>query len=89
MTLREAIYTEHHQSSAYALVRTRVRAQCKSREQKCFCGYDKHVEVCHIKPISSFSLDTLISMINVESNLRLLCPNHHWEYDHGLLELPA
>jgi len=45
------------------------------------CGYDKHVEVCHIKPISSFTESTLISVINSLENLIYLCPNHHWEHD--------
>ena len=45
------------------------------------CGYDKHVEVCHIKPIRQFSEDTLLSVINDKTNLLLLCPNCHWEYD--------
>ena len=56
-------------------------------ERKCFvCGYKKHVEVCHKKGIGSFSPDTKIKQINDLSNLILLCPTHHWELDHGLLE---
>ena len=53
------------------------------------CGYDKVFHVCHIKPVSSFSLDTTVSEINVMSNLIALCPNHHWELDHGLLDLAS
>jgi predicted restriction endonuclease len=57
-------------------------------EKKCkICGYDKHVDVCHIKPISAFSLDDTISKINSSDNLILLCKNHHWELDHKLLSL--
>lgn len=51
------------------------------------CGYDKHFEVCHIQPINSFSSDTTIATINNLSNLIALCPNCHWEFDHGLLRL--
>lgn len=51
------------------------------------CGYDKHVEICHIKSISSFTPQTLISVINDVENLICLCPNHHWEFDNGLLGL--
>lgn len=47
------------------------------------CGYDKHVEICHLKPISSFSGSTPISIINDLSNLIALCPNCHWELDHS------
>lgn len=24
--------------------------------------------------------------VNAYTNLSLLCPNHHWEFDHGLIE---
>ena len=45
------------------------------------CGYDKHVELCHIKPISSFALTATIGEINSPDNLIQLCPNCHWEFD--------
>ncbi len=51
------------------------------------CGYDKHVEVCHIKSVSSFNEDALVSEINDVNNLIGLCPNHHWEFDNGLIML--
>lgn len=51
------------------------------------CGYDKHIEVCHIKGISEFSDDTPISVINDFSNLIGLCPNCHWELDYGDLTI--
>lgn len=55
---------------------------------KCaICGYDKHIEIAHIKAVSEFSDTSLISEINNINNLIALCPNHHWEYDHGLLDL--
>ena len=83
-TLSEAIYDKHHKSSAFALVRTRARTIAKNLGMnKCKkCGYDKHVEIAHIKPISSFPLDTKISEINNSKNLMPLCPNCHWEFDH-------
>jgi hypothetical protein len=49
------------------------------------CGYRNHVEVCHIRPIERFSETMLISEVNSLENLICLCPNHHWELDHGLL----
>jgi len=87
MTLQEAIYWKHHKSSAFALVRSRARASEKMKKIKSceICGYSKHVQACHKKPISSFSLDTKISIINENDNIMCLCPNCHWEYDHGLL----
>lgn len=57
-------------------------------EKKCkICGYDKHVEVCHIKSVSSFNDNDLITDINSFNNLVGLCPNHHWEFDNGLTNL--
>jgi hypothetical protein len=51
----------------------------------CVCQYNKIVHLCHIKGISSFSDETLISTINDLTNLTFLCPNHHAELDSGLL----
>lgn len=51
------------------------------------CGYDRHIQVAHIKSVSSFSGETLISVINDPKNLVGLCPNHHWEFDHGILSV--
>ena len=45
------------------------------------CGYDKHVEICHIKGISNHSDATLVCEINKAENLIALCPNCHWELD--------
>lgn len=59
-----------------------------NQHPKCeVCGYDKHVEVAHRKAVSEFDDDTTIRDINSIGNLIGLCPNHHWEYDHGILEL--
>ena len=58
------------------------------KEMKCFfCGYDIHVEICHIKDIKDFSKDSMISEINDLDNLIALCPNCHWEFDKGLIKL--
>jgi len=50
------------------------------------CGYDKTVDLCHKQSIASFSKDTQLSVVNHIDNLVYLCPNHHWELDHGLLQ---
>ncbi len=50
------------------------------------CGYNKHIEVCHIKPVSEFGADATFSEINALDNLVLLCPNCHWEFDHALID---
>lgn len=55
---------------------------------KCIvCNYSNHVECCHIKPIASYSDNTLVSTINSPKNLCGLCPNHHWELDHNILKM--
>jgi predicted restriction endonuclease len=59
-----------------------------NKEHKCaICGYNKHIEVAHIKAVSDFSNNATIREINSITNLIGLCPNHHWEYDHGLISL--
>ena len=55
--------------------------------QECkICGYSKHIEVCHIKPISEFDPTSTIGTVNSISNLVALCPNHHWELDNGIID---
>jgi len=55
-------------------------------EKKCGkCGYDKYVEVCHIKPLRDFDESATLAEANAPENLMLLCPNCHWEFDHGLI----
>ena len=49
------------------------------------CGYSLHIEVAHIKAVSSFTDETLIKEINAPSNLVGLCPTHHWEFDNNFL----
>ena len=80
--------------SKYYIGRSMIRKHAKmvfdrgSKEKKCFiCGYDKHVDIAHIKNVSDFEGSTLMSVINNIDNLVGLCPNHHWEYDNGKIDL--
>lgn len=87
LTLGEARGARRYQK--HSVIRSNARAKYRKNnpELKCkVCGYDKHVEVCHIKPISSFSLDTKVGLINSLDNLIGLCPNHHWEFDNNHLD---
>ena len=84
---------EHFQGKYYFRARSLICGNARrvyrnnNGSKKCIvCGYDKYTEVCHIKSVSSFSDDTLVSEINNFNNLVALCPNHHWEYDHGILK---
>lgn len=55
---------------------------------KCvICGYEKFVDICHIKPVKDFSDNELIININNIENLTCLCPNHHKEFDNHLIKL--
>jgi len=62
----------------------RVAYRKSSRPKACaVCGYDTHYAMCHIRPINDFlPTDTVVSEL---CNLVALCPNHHWEFDHGKL----
>jgi hypothetical protein len=51
------------------------------------CGYSKHVELCHIRPVSDFPESAKLSEVNAELNNIVLCRNCHWEFDHGLLKM--
>lgn len=63
------------------LLESDIPKECKT------CGYTNHVEACHIKSVKDFSDDSLISEINDIKNLMYLCPNHHWEFDNGILNI--
>lgn len=73
----------------HSAIRDRARQQYmrNGRPLRCHvCGYDKHVDICHIRALSDFPGDTLLTTANAPENLVALCPNHHWEFDHGLLD---
>jgi len=53
------------------------------------CSYSFHVELCHIKPISSFSGKTTLREINSPDNILILCRNCHWEFDNGKLQIES
>jgi hypothetical protein len=84
-TQKELVYEQHHRSAAFAYIRWHSRKiVMKDAPKECaVCGYDAHVEVAHKKSISDFTDDSRLSEINHPDNLMLLCPNHHWEFDHG------
>jgi len=68
----------------YPYIRTLARKKyIESGKPMCCeeCGYDKHVDIAHIKDIRHFDENTFVSEINDIDNLRALCKNHHWEFD--------
>ena len=72
-----------HPSWLHAHIRGFARSWLKelAKEECKHCGYNKHVELAHIKAVSGFSDDTLLSEINSKDNVIPLCPNCHWEFD--------
>jgi hypothetical protein len=73
-----------HPSWRYSEVRSHARYVNRDRLRVCqVCGYARAVQFCHIKPLSTFDLDTPLSIVNAPENIAILCPNHHWELDHG------
>jgi hypothetical protein len=90
-TLQEALYqNKNDRSNKYSYIRWHARKVYFSlnKNPSCHnCGYDKHVEVCHIKAICNHDPKTTIEEVNRPENLIGLCPNCHWEFDKGLLDL--
>lgn len=78
-----------HASWKNAYIRNFARSWNKElKSQSCQnCGYSKHVEFCHIKPITSFDKTTKLSVVNSPDNILILCRNCHWEFDNGELKL--
>lgn len=78
-----------HKSSKNVHIRALARSWFKhlAKLPCAKCGYNKHVELCHVKPISSFPKDALLGDVNSENNIIQLCPNCHWEFDNNLLHL--
>jgi len=59
-----------------------------NKPKKCVnCGYDKYIDVAHIKSVASFDDSATLGEINNINNLVGLCPNCHWEFDNGMLKL--
>jgi hypothetical protein len=73
----------HQYSARIRQVARNVYRQSNKPKNCSICGYDKHIEVCHKRPIKDFPDSALVSDVNNMSNLVALCPNHHWEFDNG------
>lgn len=78
-----------HVSSKNAHIRGLARSWFKELVNlPCFkCGYNKHVELCHIKAIKDFDETAKLKEVNGENNIIQLCPNCHWEFDKSLFSL--
>ncbi len=86
--VRDFIRGSKYAAIKFVQVRKNARDTLKKldREKKCEeCGFDLYVEVCHLRPIPSFPLDTPLGVVNSPDNLKYLCPNHHAILDKELL----
>jgi hypothetical protein len=72
-------------------VHSHIRMFCRSWNKELLklpcacCNYNLHVELCHIKPISSFPDESLLGDVNSSKNIIQLCRNCHWEFDNGYI----
>jgi predicted restriction endonuclease len=79
---------QNHPSWKFAEVRGHARKAHAHLLKRCqVCGYDNHVELAHIIALSKWPLSATLNEVNAAGNILLLCPNHHWEFDNGLLRL--
>ena len=76
-----------NKASKYCRIREHARKLYQNITACEVCGYEKHVEICHIKRLSSYDMTALVSEVNDRKNIAVLCPNCHWELDNGLLHL--
>jgi hypothetical protein len=89
LTVGDKVY-DKHKYAKYSYIRfwaRKIAIEQLGFKKCCNCGYDKHIEIAHKKPVSSFPPETLIKDINTPDNLLPLCPNCHYEYDNNLLIL--
>lgn len=85
-SLKKRLSNKYHYSSVITR-KAREKYTRSGLEKRCFiCGYDKVIEVCHIRPVSSFEDTNTVSEINSINNLVALCPNHHSEFDRKIMD---
>ena len=75
---------ERHRAWKFSDIRADARRRYADELlQGCeICGYSIHVEIAHVAAVRSFPLTATVGEVNARSNVRFLCPNHHWEFDH-------
>ena len=89
---KEQVYQEYNTKySARNAIASNAQVIYKNKvgSYKChLCGYDKHVEICHINSVSDHEDSATMLQINHIKNLIALCPNCHWEFDNNMLDEP-
>ena len=77
-------------NSRYPYIRNMSRKAYKDsgRPMKCLvCDYSLHVDIAHIRDVKSYPDSATVAEVNNLDNLIALCKNHHWEFDHGHLQI--
>lgn len=88
LTKKELFSTRKNWQSARSGLQRRSRNNyINSGKPNCckICGYDTHIEVAHIKAVSEFDDNDTVAQMTDPDNLVALCPNHHWEFDNGII----
>lgn len=77
-SVRDAqVYNTLRQRSRRIALQTMVM-ECQEEA----CNWTEHVEVCHIKALCDLDDSTTVAQATGHWNFILLCPNHHWKFDH-------
>ena len=90
LTLEEVKLEMGSRNAYHTCVRwhSRTIAESQGKLAECAeCGYTTFVDCCHIIPVADFPLTATLAEVNAPDNLTGLCPNHHKEFDAGLLKL--
>ena len=75
-------------AQSYIRVHSRNTARSHGLLRECHvCGYSNHVQAAHIIPVKDFPDSCTVLEVNSINNLVGLCPNHHWEFDNGMINL--
>lgn len=89
ITLKE-LRSAYSTSQYHSKIRGASRSEYKrsGRSMSCEnCGYDLHVDICHIRGVSDFPDSSTLSEVNDISNLIALDKRCHWEFDNGYLSI--
>ena len=84
--LREKYSTAQYHSKIRGISRLKYRRYysdfaCEN------CGYDLHIDICHIRGVSEFPETATLNEVNHIDNLLGLDKRCHWEFDNGYLTL--
>ena len=84
VTLGE-LRNEYSTALFHAKIRGLARAAFRGKMACAACGYDLHVDICHVRPVADFPSTATIAEVNDDDNLMALDKRCHWEFDNGYL----